>query len=115
MAPRRRPACVSAEGQCRPPKSTNLASPGPIVLHRPRTLFLMKQSLLLLVCACSLVVGSAATAADRVALVVGCGKYRGESISQLETPPNDARRTAATLRQNPLGFEVIESLDATRV
>ncbi len=58
--------------------------------------------------------GSAALAADRVALVIGCGKYRADGIPELSTPVNDARRITATLRAAPLNFDVVEVLEATR-
>ena len=53
-------------------------------------------------------------AADRAALVIGCGKYRAEGVPELSTPVNDARKMAAALRQAPLNFEVIEAADSTR-
>src|SRR4051794_8247048 len=53
-------------------------------------------------------------AAERVALVIGCGKYRAEGVPELSTPANDARRVASALRVAPMSFEVVEIIDATR-
>ena len=53
-------------------------------------------------------------AADRVGLVIGCGKYRAGGISELSTPVNDARKVAAALRAGPVSFDVVEAADSTR-
>jgi hypothetical protein len=53
---------------------------------------------------------SAVNAADRVALVIGNGRY--QKVAALANPPNDARAMAATLRK--LGFDVSEATDLKR-
>lgn len=53
-----------------------------------------------------------AAAADRVALVIGCGAY--QAASELDTPVNDARRITAKLGAAPLNFDVVQVLEATR-
>ena len=50
--------------------------------------------------------------AERVALVIGNGAYRGGEITELSNPGNDARAVAGKLRG--LGFEVISGIDLGR-
>lgn len=50
-------------------------------------------------------------AAERVALVVGCGAY--SKLHALDTPAQDAKTLAETLAAAPLGFECITVTDAT--
>ena len=47
--------------------------------------------------------------AERVALVIGNGAYRGGEIAELANPGNDARAVAGKLRG--LGFAVVQGLD----
>ena len=54
-----------------------------------------------------LMAAAPASAATRVALVIGNGAYG--HVSPLPNPPNDARAVAAALRD--LGFDVIEAID----
>jgi hypothetical protein len=55
-----------------------------------------------------------ALGADRVALVIGCGKYRAPGVPELSTPVNDAQKMAVALRKAPLSFDVVEGADASR-
>jgi uncharacterized caspase-like protein len=59
---------------------------------------------------CLLLSASAATAGNRVALVIGNGTYK--NASRLTTPAGDARDMADHLRT--VGFEVIAGIDLTR-
>jgi hypothetical protein len=77
----------------------------------------MKSLHLIRVLALTLALGSghgAASAAERVALVIGCGKYQAQGVPELSTPVNDARRMTEKLRATPMGFDVVEVLEATR-
>lgn len=77
-------------------------SPGAAFL--PRAVFHATLALLMLA-------ASALRAAERVALVVGCGAY--SKLHALDTPAQDAKTLAETLAAAPLGFECITVTDAT--
>jgi hypothetical protein len=58
----------------------------------------------------SLILSGTASAADRVALVIGNGKY--QHAAELPNPPNDARLVAMTLSE--IGFDVLQGIDLDR-
>ena len=70
----------------------------------------MKRQLVLLIA--GFIALAPLSAADRVALVVGCANYKAEPAMTLDTPLNDMNDLAVVLESPALGFQVWDATSA---